>query len=183
MVRTLEGVEQAAERARDLESRGRFIRDVLGRYVSEKVVGLLLDSPEGLRLGGERRLVTAMMVDVRGFSHIAETLPPEEVVSILNHYLASVIEVIELHDGMVNEIMGDGLLVIFGAPLASGSDARSAIECALDLQETVQTLNHRIPCNGWPGLSIGIRIHTGVAVVGNIGSAARAKYAAVRAVP
>lgn len=170
---------EAQQRTRELEDRNRFVREVFGRYVSEQVVTRLLDAPEGLQLGGERRRVTTMMVDVRGFTALAERLGPEDVVFLLNKYLKVAVDIIHKYDGTINEIMGDGLLVFFGAPIARGDEAKAAIASAVELQIAVDRLNYENLAAGLPGMRVGIGIHSGMAVVGNIGSEKRSKYAAV----
>lgn len=107
---------RAREDARLLQERNEFILGTFSRYVSESVVDSLLESPEALELGGVRREITVMMADIRGFTALSERLAPEDVVDILNRYLSAVIDVVMSHDGTLIEIMGDGLLVMFGAP-------------------------------------------------------------------
>ena len=103
--------------AEALARRSQFIRETFGRYVSEDVVAQLLDAPEGFELGGELRQVTILMSDVRGFTALAECLAPQEVMTFLNRYLEAMVEVILAYQGTIIEILGDGLLVLFGAPL------------------------------------------------------------------
>jgi hypothetical protein len=100
-----------------LEAHNQFVRDTFGRYVSDDVVAQLLDSPEGLELGGEKRQVTILMSDLRGFTAVAERLEPQEVMSFLNRYLDAMVHIILSYRGTIIEILGDGLLVIFGAPI------------------------------------------------------------------
>ena len=95
------------------------IRKTFGRYLTDEVVDALLDKgPEGLKLGGERRKITILTSDLRGFTAISERLLPEEVVKILNSYLGSMAEIITNYHGTIDEFMGDGILVLFGAPIA-----------------------------------------------------------------
>ncbi len=117
--------QQLKDSYQALERRNEFIRKVFGRYTSDEVVEALLDAPDGLKLGGEKREVTILMSDLRGFTALAERLEATEVVSLLNHYLSAMVEVIQPHGGTIDEIIGDAILVLFGAPVAE-NDAASA---------------------------------------------------------
>src|SRR5215468_10023560 len=127
--------------AEALARRGQFIREMFGRYVSEDVVAQLLDAPEGLELGGVKRKVTILMSDVRGFAALAERLEPQEVMSLLNRYLEAMVEVILAYRGTIIEILGDGLLVLFGAPLSHDDDAERAVACAFAMQLRMADIN------------------------------------------
>jgi PAS domain S-box-containing protein len=162
-----------------MEARGAFVRETFGRYVSDDVVATVLDTPEALALGGELRTVTMMMSDLRGFTAIAERLSPQAAVTYLNEYLQTMVDLILHHGGTVNEIMGDGILVIFGAPAAAADDAERAVACALAMQLAMDGVNARNRERGWPEAEMGIGIHTGEVIVGNIGSDRRMKYTAV----
>ena len=165
--------------ADDLELRNRFIRGLFGRYVSEEVVTGLLSSPEGPALGGEHRRLTLLMSDLRGFTTLTEGLAPERVLRLLNSYLAGMADVILAHQGTIDEFVGDGILAIFGAPLARPDDARRAVACAIGMQSAMVELNQRNVAEGLPRLEMGISIHTGDVIVGNIGSERRTKYGVV----
>jgi PAS domain S-box-containing protein len=161
------------------EARSAFIRETFGRYVSDDVVASLLGSPEGLKLGGELRKVTVMMSDLRGFTALIERLTPEGAISFLNGYLQTMVDLILHYHGTINEILGDGILVIFGAPTAMADDAERAVACAVAMQRAMDDVNARSRELGGPGIEMGIGIHTGKVIVGNIGSERRMKYAAV----
>ena len=162
-----------------LEIRNRFIRRTFGRYLSDEIVDSLLETPGGLDLGGETRRVTIMMSDLRGFTQLCETLPPRQIVTILNNYLAAMTDVIVRHAGTIDEFIGDAMLVVFGAPLRHDDDARRAIACAVEMQQTMDQVNTQCAELGLPRLEMGIGISTGEVVVGNIGSHRRAKYGVV----
>src|SRR5688572_3092081 len=121
------------------------------------------------------------MADMRGFSALADTLPPEQVVSLLNNYLEVMTKVIAQHGGTIDEIIGDAILALFGAPVQRPDDARRAVECAVDMQLAVPLVNQRNQRAGLPAMEIGIGIDTGDVVAGNIGSRQRAKYGIVGA--
>ena len=163
----------------ELERRNEFIRKVFGRYTSNEVVEALLDAPDGLKLGGEKRQVTILMSDLRGFTALAERLEATEVVSLLNHYLSAMVEVIQRNGGTIDEIIGDAILVLFGAPLASPDAGKRAVLCALGMQKAMASVNEHNLQTGWPEIEMGIALHTGEVVVGNIGSTKRSKYGVV----
>jgi len=169
----------AARLTRQLELRGRFLRQVFGRYLSDEVVESLLTSPLGLRLGGERRTITVLMADLRGFSAHAERLAPEEVMALLNLYLSAMTDVIVEAGGTIDEFLGDAILVLFGAPLPRPDHARAAVECALRMQAAMDGVRDRLAERGLPWVEMGVGVHTGEAVVGNVGSEKRAKFGAV----
>ncbi len=157
----------------------RRIRKTFGRYLTDQVVANLLEQPEGLKLGGERRTITILTSDLRGFTAIAERLPPEEVIKVLNLYLGQMADVITKYQGTIDEFMGDGILVLFGAPTAREDDAQRAIACAVAMQLAMDWVNENMRQMGLPHLEMGIGINTGEVIVGNIGSEKRSKYGVV----
>src|SRR5215467_2345194 len=167
-----------AERG-ELQNRNQYIREVFGRYMTEDVVKTLLESSEGLQLGGERRQVTIMMSDLRGFTSLSGRLSPEEVVSMLNVYLEAMTGVIVKYGGTIDEFIGDAILTIFGAPIMREDDAQRAVACAVEMQLAMQAVNAWNRNNGFPDIEMDIGINTGEVVVGNIGSKKRAKYGIV----
>lgn len=162
------------------QSAGR-IRATFGRYLTDAVVATLLENPEGQKLGGERRRITILTSDLRGFTATAERLPPETVIDILNLYLESMADVIVDHGGTIDEFMGDGILVLFGAPTRHPDDAQRAIACAVAMQLAMEKVNERMAALNFQRLEMGIGINTGEVVVGNIGSLKRTKYGVVGA--
>src|SRR5512139_3240011 len=156
-----------------------LVRRAFGRYVSEEVTTSILQSPDGLELGGEERQVTILMSDLRGFTAMAARLMPRQVIEFLNLYLESMVEVIGRYQGTIDEIIGDAILVIFGAPLACEDHAAKAVACGLAMQLAMNEVNQRLTAKGASELEMGIGIHTGRVIVGNIGSLRRTKYAAV----
>ena len=182
-VQTQLALKRATEASRhlaaQLEQHNRFIRETFGRYMTNEVVTALLDAPAGLRLGGERRQVTLLMADLRGFTSLASGLAPEAVITILNNYLGTMIEVIAQYQGTINEFIGDLILVIFGAPVWGPDHAERAVACAVAMQRAMATVNAAQQRMGLPEVSMGIGINTGEVVVGNIGSSKRAKYGVV----
>jgi class 3 adenylate cyclase len=165
--------------AEELSIRNRFIRDTFGRYLSDEIVESLLETPEGLDLGGAKRQVSIMMTDVRGFTSLCERLAPEAVVRMLNNFLGGMAEVIIKYNGTIDEFIGDAILAIFGAPILRENDAARAVACAVEMQLAMDQVNAVNDAEGLPRIEMGIAINTGEVVVGNIGSEARAKYGVV----
>ena len=156
-----------------------FIRSTFGRYVSPEVARTLLESPEGLKLGGDKRVVTVLMSDLRGYTRFAEHGDPAMVMAVLNEYLARMTDVIIAHGGTVNEFIGDAVFAIFGAPLPHADHAARAAAAGLAMQRALAEINVAQAARGLPRFEMGIGINTGEAVVGNIGSEQRAKYGVV----
>ena len=171
--------EEAKRQREAAEMKSRFIRETFGRYLSDEIVDTILEDPAGLALGGEKRTVTIMMTDLRGFTAICERLPAEDVVGMINIYLEVMTGIICNYQGTIDEFIGDAILVIFGAPVLRDDDALRAVACALDMQLAMHEVNERNRAAGYPEVTMGIGINTGGAVVGNIGSRKRVKYGVV----
>ena len=120
-----------------------------------------------------------MMTDLRGFTSLSERLPPERVVGLLNRYLATMVSVIKQYQGTIDEFIGDAIFVLFGAPVWQEDDAERAVACAVAMQIAMSSINEQNRKEDLPELEMGIGIHTGQVVVGNIGSAERMKYGVV----
>lgn len=172
-------IDEIEALATSLQVRNNFIREVFGRYMTDEVVATLLESPGALKLGGEKRKVSILMSDLRGFSTLSERLTPEQVVRTLNIYLAAMAEIIEAHQGTINDFIGDAILAVFGAPILRPDNAKRAVACALSMQIAMQQVNETMIKEGLLTLEMGIGVHTGEVVVGSIGSKRRAKYGLV----
>lgn len=155
------------------------IRKTFGRYLSDAIVANLLESPNGLEIGGQNRKITILTSDIRGFTALSERLQPQEVVKALNIYLEDMAEVISQYQGTIEEFIGDGILVLFGAPTAREDDPDRAIACAVAMQLAMTDVNEKMNQLGFPNLDMGIGINTGVVVMGNIGSEKRTKYSVI----
>jgi class 3 adenylate cyclase len=164
---------------RELERSYAFIRKVFGRYLSDDVVGRILDEKDGLKLGGGLQRVTIMMTDLRGFTGLSQKLAPTDVVKLLNIYLEEMNAIIARYGGTIDEIIGDAILALFGAPLLREDDAARAVACAVEMQLAMENVNQQARAEGLPALEMGIGLNTGEVVVGNIGSELRSKYAVV----
>ncbi len=174
---TLEG--KVRERTEELRSRNDLIRRIFGRYNSDDVVDRLLEEPEGLQMGGELREITVLSSDMRGFTAKTGTLPAESVVRLVNNYCEAMTEVVTRYGGMVNELTGDGMLVMFGAPNELEDHAARGVACAIAMQEAMRKANRRNVDEGLPEMGMGVGVCTGAVVVGNIGSLQRTKYSAI----
>ena len=169
-------IKRATER---IEITNMFIRSTLGGYLTDEVVDHLLDDPKGFGFQGEKRKVSVLFADLRGFTSMSEHLEADKVVEVLNIYLGHMIDVVSEFDGLINNFMGDGLMVLFGAPLAREDDAERAVACAIAMQQAMTSVNARIRQNAMPAIAMGVGINTGEVVAGNIGSAARMKYSVI----
>lgn len=156
----------------NLRARQRVV-DLFGRYVPRAVVSQLILKPqlEALRLGGVKREVTVLFADVRGFTTFSQDLPPEEVLRQLNAILEIMVESTFEHEGTLDKFIGDAILVLFNAPLDQPDHARRAVRTAQRIQLRLQGHSS--------GLAVGIGVHRGEAVVGNIGAAQRMEYTAI----
>jgi adenylate cyclase len=162
-----------------LERANRFIRKTFGRYLSDTIVDTILETPDGTSLGGEKRKLTIMMTDLRGFTAIGERLTAETVVSMINIFLEIMTEIVLEYHGTIDEFIGDAILAIFGAPILRDDDAQRAVACALEMQLAMEEVNKKNREAGYPEVAMGIGINTGDVVVGNIGSSKRTKYGVV----
>jgi len=159
-----------------------FISSTFGRYVDKEVAEELLKRPEASRLGGEKRKVAILFSDLRDFTPLSESLTPEQTIQILNRYFSRMIEVVQRHKGIIVDFLGDALLVFF-EPLESdvALSAHRAFQSASQMQKDLFQHNIENRALGLPELQMGIGLHVGEVVVGNIGSTTRAKYGIVGA--
>lgn len=162
-----------------LELRNKLLSETFGRFLSDEIVRQLLDTPDGLLLGGKKRTLTIMMSDLRGFTAMSEQMEPQSLIAMLNHYLGAMTEVIQQYNGTIIEFIGDGILAIFGAPVASDHHASDAVAAAVAMQMQMEVINTWNTDRGYPILEMGIGINTGEVIVGNIGSEKRTKYGVV----
>jgi len=168
-----------SQTSEDLEKSSELIKKMFGRYLSTEVMNSLLEDPSTLELGGEKRKVTIMMTDLRGFTALSERLKPEQVVQMLNSYFEVMVDVVLQYNGTINEIIGDALLVIFGAPQEMSDRAQRAIACAIEMQNAMAKVNERNRKEGLPELEMGIGLNETEVIVGNIGSSKRSKFTVV----
>ena len=155
------------------------IRTMFSRYLSEEVIRHMMQHPEKVRLGGERRRLTLFFSDLAGFTTLSEGLQPEVVVQLLNEYLSAMTEIILAELGTVDKYEGDAIMAFWGAPLPLADQAVRACRAALRQQAALHDLNRHFQGKGWPELQCRIGLHTGEAVVGNLGSRKRFDYTVI----
>jgi adenylate cyclase len=155
----------------------RFMRNALEHYLNPDVVASVVDDPAGLRLGGERRHLAILFADIVNFTSRAERYQPERLVALLNSYMTEMTRIIFESQGVLDKMMGDGIMAFWGAPNIVANPARSATDCALKMLDGLARL--RKTDARFADLDIGIGIATGDAIVGNLGSEQRFDYSAV----
>ena len=160
-------IEEREKRVTELSE---FLKKMFGRYLSTEVMNSIIENPLALELGGERRSVTIMMTDLRGFTALSERLEPEQVVQMLNAYFEIMVGIVLKYNGTVNEIIGDALLIIFGAPQKMTDRVQKAIACAIEMQNAMAKVNKENLVQGLPELAMGIGVNEDEVIVGNIGS-------------
>jgi class 3 adenylate cyclase len=151
-------------------------RDAFARFLPGPAVDLLTRDPSALAFGGEEQEATVLFADVRDFTAMSETMAPREVVRLLNEYFTEMVDEIFRHDGILDKFIGDGICAVFGRPLADADQAARALACASAMLVRLERLNRARTGRGEPALRIGIGVHTGRLVAGNIGSPLRLEY-------
>ncbi|MBO5496901.1 MAG: PAS domain S-box protein [Oscillospiraceae bacterium] len=169
-------MEKIQELNHQLELRNRVLQETFGRYLSDDVVREILDSPGGWKLGGQRQNLTVLMSDLRGFTAMSERMKPQDLITMLNHYFGEMYEEIERYRGTLIEFMGDGMLVVFGAPTWRESHAADAVAAAIGMQKRMESVNRWNREHGYEALAMGIGINSDEMILGNIGSEKRTKY-------
>jgi len=152
--------------------------DELRRYLSPKLTDKILSSGDDLRAEPQRKMMTVLFSDIRGFSTVTDSLEPEELFHLLDRYLSEMTKLIHQYDGTLNKIIGDGMLVFFGDPIPMKDHARNAVMVAIDMQKKVTELRHEWDLYGYE-LGIGIGINSGFMTVGNIGSDMHMDYTVI----
>ncbi|MCP4751447.1 MAG: CHASE2 domain-containing protein [Proteobacteria bacterium] len=153
-----------------------FITDAFGQYLSPDVIDALVDDPEKLSLGGERREMTAFFSDVQGFSTISESLTPDELVQLLNKYLTAMCNIIADHNGTIDKFEGDAIIAFWGAPMNQPDHAKLSCFATVDMQKQLVAMREEWMKEGMPRILVRMGINSGPMVVGNMGSEKRMDY-------
>ncbi len=161
---------QTAYRFFTEERRARDIRRMFSSYVSKRIVDELIKDPTKAKLGGDRKEITVLFSDIRGFTSFSEKHQPEEVVSLLNEYLGAMTEIVFEHEGTLDKFVGDAIMALWGAPVGQPDHPERAIKCALAMIERLKKLQAKWTAEGKYVIDIGIGINTGDMVVGNMGA-------------
>ncbi|MFH1353499.1 MAG: adenylate/guanylate cyclase domain-containing protein [bacterium] len=161
------------------EKEKKFIKSTFQRYVSSQIVDELIEHPEMLALGGQKRYLTVFFSDIRGFTSMSEKMQPEEVVSILNDYLTEMTAIIFKYNGTLDKFIGDAIMAIWGAPKYFENHAELAVRAAVEMQQKVRELCVMWEKQGRKQIGIGMGINTGDVVVGNMGSASYSDYTVI----
>jgi adenylate cyclase len=156
-----------------------MIKRAFTRYVAREVVEEILKNPENMALTGERRQVTVLFCDVRGFTPMSERMSPEEVVLLLNDFYTLMIETTFKYDGTLDKFLGDAVMAVFGAPIAHPDHSARAIRTALAMQEGIAGLNERRARQGKEPIAVGIGVSAGEAVAGTVGTEDRMEYTVI----
>jgi adenylate cyclase len=157
----------------------RKMKKLFGQYVSKDVYDQLVANPALARLGGQRREMTVLFSDIRGFTTVSERGQPEEIVGMLNEYFTRMVDIVFAHHGTLDKFVGDMVMALFGAPLDDPQHADHAVAAALEMITALGELNLRWKAEGRAELDIGIGVNTGPMIAGNIGSDAIMSYTVI----
>ena len=158
------------------EKEKKKIRGAFQYYLTASVVEEMLKNPDKLKLGGEKKDLTVLFSDIRGFTSISEQMTPEGLVRFLNEYLTTMTDIVFKYDGLLDKYMGDAIMAIWGAPLDQPDHVKRACLAALDMVEELHRLQKKWSAEGMPFLNVGIGVNAGPMVVGNMGSDRRFDY-------
>ncbi|HWP11402.1 MAG TPA: adenylate/guanylate cyclase domain-containing protein, partial [Ramlibacter sp.] len=159
--------------------RGVHVRRMFSQYVPPEVVARLVEQPDLMRLGGEAREVTLMFTDLSGFTAMSERLSAEQTVEVLSAYFDAMTPIVHRYQGTVDKFIGDAIMAFWGAPLADAAHAEHAVRAAIEMQAAMPALLRQLGSRGLPPIAMRIGVHTGRAVIGNVGSSTRFSYTAV----
>jgi adenylate cyclase len=154
-------------------------RQALERFLSSSIVEKILLNPDQVHLGGENQTATILFADIRGFTRMSEKMQPQEVVELLNEYFTLMTDLIFENGGTLDKYLGDGIMALFGAPLAKPDDALRAVKTAVEMQQALARLNANWEARGRRSWTMGLGINTGPVTAGNIGSARRMDYTVI----
>ncbi len=160
-----------------IEARGkRYLGHLFGQYVPPELVEEMSENPEAYSLAGEKRNLTVMFSDVRGFTGISENMDPKQLSELMNAFLTPMTEIIHRNRGTIDKYMGDAIMAFWGAPVQDNEHAEHALTAAMEMIEELSRLRPQYIANGWPEIKIGVGLNTGEMNVGNMGSEFRMAY-------
>ena len=162
-----------------VDRKGRYLKKAFSSYVSADLVARIIKNPESLTLGGEKREISILFSDIRGFTTLSEKLSPEELVLMLNEYLNPMTRIVLEEKGTLDKYIGDAVMALYNAPLDVAGHADHACRSALKMIAILDELNRTFVRRGLQAIDIGIGINTGDAVVGNMGASMRFDYTAI----
>jgi class 3 adenylate cyclase/PAS domain-containing protein len=158
----------------------RLIKDMFARYMSQEVVASLMESPDNIKLGGDKRNATVFFADIRGYTSFSENHDPENIVEILNEYFSEAVESVIQYKGYIDKYIGDCIMAVWGVPIMHGKDdAINAVSCAVSIQDLIRSAKRKIFRKEAKNLRVGIGINTGPLVAGNLGSIQRMDYSVI----
>ena len=160
-------------------SEKRYLKLAFQHYVPPAVVDGLVSGADRLRLGGEKRDLTVLFSDIRGFTSMSEAMAPEELVKLMNEYFTAMTDKVFEHHGSLDKYIGDAIMAVYGAPVAEAQHAALACRTALEMLTVLDELKAKWQPLGLPAIDIGVGINTGPMIVGNMGSASRFNYTVV----
>ena len=158
----------------------RMIKDMFCRYMSQEVLASMMESPDAIKLGGDKRDATVFFADIRGYTSFSEKREPEQIVEILNEYFSEAVEHVMKYKGYIDKFIGDCIMAVWGVPmLPEKEDAINAVSCALEIQKMVSSKKRKFFKKEASRLRIGIGVNTGPLVAGNLGSVQRMDYSVI----
>ncbi len=171
------GIENSrfAEQSR----REALVRSNFERYFAPNVAADIAQQDGAVRLGGERRPITVLFSDIRGFTAISESMSPDAIAQLLTEYFTEMVEVIFEHGGTLDKFIGDAVMALWGAPISHSDDPDRAVEAAVAMQQAIEQLNRRWVASGRPEIGVGMGISHGDVFAGNIGSDRRLEYTVI----
>ncbi len=149
---------------------------LFGQYVPPELVAEMSRDPESYSMEGRSETLTMLFADIRGFTSLAESMPPRELGAMMNDYLGEMTRIVRLHRGTLDKYIGDEIMAFWGAPVADAEHARHAVLTALAMQAALDALAPRFAARGWPVLKAGVGVNTGLVTVGDMGSPVRKAY-------
>lgn len=162
-----------------VEKKGRYMKKAFSTYVSPYLVSEIMKDPDKLSLGGEKRVISVLFSDIRGFTAISENMSPDDLVILLNEYFNPMTRIVLDEQGTLDKYIGDAVMALYNAPVEIDNHPKRACESALQMVAQLPDLNKIWTGRGWPCIDIGVGVHTGEAVVGNMGGELRFDYTAI----